>query len=47
MQNLVRPERVRDEERYYFGPAQRLAEALKRRGVPAELIEEAVREAAP
>lgn len=35
-----------DEESYFFGRAARLAEALKRRGVPAELIEEAAREAA-
>ncbi len=36
----------RDEELHVFGPAARLAEALKKRGVPAELIEEAVLEAA-
>jgi hypothetical protein len=36
----------RDEALHVFGPAARLAEALKKRGVPAELIEEAVLEAA-
>lgn len=34
----------RDEARYAFGPVARLLEALKKRGVPAELIEEAARE---
>lgn len=36
----------RDEAVYVFGPAARLAEALKKRGVDAGLIEEATREAA-
>jgi hypothetical protein len=36
----------RDEAEHLFGPAARLAEALRRRGVPAELIEAAAREAA-
>ena len=36
----------RDEALHVFGPAARLAEALKKRGVPAKLIEEAVLEAA-
>lgn len=36
----------RDETVYVFGPAARLAEALKKRGVDAALIEEAAREAA-
>jgi hypothetical protein len=35
----------RDEAVYVFGPAARLAEALKRRGVSAKLIEEAAQEA--
>jgi hypothetical protein len=34
-----------DEATHLFGPAARLAEALKKRGVPAELIEAAAREA--
>lgn len=34
----------RDEARYTFGPMARLLEALKKRGVPAEVIEEAARE---
>ena len=36
----------RDEAQHVFGPAARFAEALRRRGVPAELIDEAAREAA-
>lgn len=36
----------RDEAAHVFGPAARLAEALRRRGVPAELIEAAAQEAA-
>jgi hypothetical protein len=36
----------RDEAVHLFGPAARLAEALRKRGVPAELIEEAAHEAA-
>jgi hypothetical protein len=36
----------RDEATHLFGPAARLAEALKRRGVAAELIEAAAREVA-
>ncbi|MGH8472454.1 MAG: hypothetical protein ACREVJ_08400 [Gammaproteobacteria bacterium] len=32
----------RDEARLYFGPAQRLAEALKKKGVDAAIIEEAL-----
>ena len=35
----------RDEAEYVFGPTARLIEALKKRGVPENLIEEAVREA--
>lgn len=35
----------RDEAVQLFGPAARLAEALRKRGVPAELIEAAAREA--
>ncbi|MFT4198973.1 MAG: hypothetical protein QM601_13915 [Pseudoxanthomonas sp.] len=34
----------RDEAAHVFGPAARLAEALRRRGVPAEIIEAAARE---
>jgi hypothetical protein len=36
----------RDEAAHLFGPAARLAEALRRRGVDAKLIEEAAQEAA-
>jgi hypothetical protein len=36
----------RDEAAHLFGSAARLAEALRRRGVPAALIEEAARETA-
>ncbi|MBX3692117.1 hypothetical protein [Dokdonella sp.] len=36
----------RDEAVHVFGPAARLAQALRKRGVPAELIEAAVQEAA-
>lgn len=36
----------RDEAEHLFGPAARLAEALRKRGVPAELIEAAIHEAA-
>lgn len=36
----------RDEAVYVYGPAARLAEALKKRGVSAKLIEEAAQEAA-
>lgn len=36
----------RDESIHLFGPTARLAEALKKRGVDAKLIEEAAREAA-
>ena len=36
----------RDEAVHVFGPAARLAEALRKRGVSAKLIEEAAREAA-
>lgn len=35
----------RDEAVHLFGPTARLAEALKKRGVPAKLIEEAAQEA--
>ena len=35
----------RDEAEYVFGPTARLIEALEKRGVPENLIEEAVREA--
>ena len=35
----------RDEAEYVFGPTARLIEALKKRGVPENLIEEAAREA--
>lgn len=36
----------RDEAKYLFSPAQRLAEALKARGVDPKLVEEAVKEIA-
>jgi hypothetical protein len=36
----------RDEAIHVFGPAARLAQALKKRGVSAKLIKEAVQEAA-
>lgn len=36
----------RDEAVHMFGPAARLAEALRKRGVPASLIEAAAQEAA-
>ena len=36
----------RDEAVHLFGPAARLAEALQKRGVSAQLIEEAAKEAA-
>ena len=36
----------RDEAQHLFGPAARLAEALRKRGVPAELIAEAAMDAA-
>jgi hypothetical protein len=36
----------RDEAPHVFGPAARLAEALRKRGVPAELIEQASRDVA-
>jgi hypothetical protein len=36
----------RDEAVYLYGPAARLAEALKKRGVDPKLIEEAARELA-
>ncbi|MDR1969170.1 MAG: hypothetical protein LBQ32_10850 [Burkholderiaceae bacterium] len=36
----------RDEATQLFGPAARLAEALRKRGVAVELIEDAAREAA-
>jgi hypothetical protein len=36
----------RDEAVHVFGPAAQLAEALKKRGVSAQLIEEAAQEAA-
>lgn len=36
----------RDESIYVFGPTARLAEALKKLGVPAELIEQAAQDAA-
>lgn len=36
----------RDESAHLLGPAARLAEALRKRGVPAELIEQAARDAA-
>jgi hypothetical protein len=36
----------RDEAAHLLGPAARLAEALRKRGVPAELIEQASRDAA-
>lgn len=35
----------RDEAVHLFGPAARLADALRKRGVPAKLIEEAAEEA--
>ena len=35
----------RDEAAHLFGPAARLAEALRKRGVPADVIEAAVQEA--
>lgn len=35
----------RDEAEYLWGPAQRMAAALKRRGVSAKVVEAAVREA--
>lgn len=38
--------RRRDEAVHLFGPAARLAEALQKRGVSAQLIEEAAKEAA-
>jgi hypothetical protein len=34
----------RDEAAHLYGPAARLAEALRKRGVPAELIEQASRD---
>lgn len=34
----------RDETKYLFSPAQRLAEALKARGVDPKLVEDAIRE---
>lgn len=37
----------RDEAIHICGPTARLAEALKKRGVPASFIEEAVKDAAP
>ena len=36
----------RDEAQHLFGPAARLAEALRKRGVPVELIAEAAKDAA-
>ncbi|MFT4256370.1 MAG: hypothetical protein QM599_05370 [Pseudoxanthomonas sp.] len=36
----------RDEAAHVFGPAARLAEALRKRGVPTEVIETAAQEAA-
>ena len=36
----------RDEAAHFFGPAARLVDALRRRGVDPKLIEEAVQEAA-
>ena len=36
----------RDEATHLLGPAARLAEALRKRGVPAELIEQAARDVA-
>ncbi|MBS0457500.1 MAG: hypothetical protein JSS44_09260 [Proteobacteria bacterium] len=35
-----------DEAAHVFGPAARLAEALRKRGVPAKLIEQAARDVA-
>ena len=37
----------RDEAQYAFGPAARLIESLKKRGVPESVLEDAVREAQP
>lgn len=37
----------RDEAQYAFGPAARLIEVLKKRGVPEDVLEEAVREVHP
>ena len=36
----------RDEANYAFGPAAKLVQALKKQGVPDEVIEQAAREAA-
>lgn len=36
----------RDEAKYFFGPAEQLAEALRKRGVPDELLTEAMRDLA-
>jgi len=36
----------RDEAQYLYSPAARFAQALRKRGVPADLIEAAAREAA-
>ena len=37
----------RDEAQFAFGPAARLIEVLKKRGVPESVLEEAVREVHP
>ncbi len=37
----------RDEAQFAFGPAARLVEVLKKRGVPESVLEEAVREVHP
>ena len=37
----------RDEAQFAFGPAARLIEVLKKRGVPASVLEDAVREVHP
>ena len=44
--NKGMPPPVKDEALFVFSPTARLAEALKKRGVDAQLIEEATREAA-
>ncbi len=36
----------RDEAKHFFGPAEQLAEALRRRGVPDALLTEAMRDLA-
>lgn len=36
----------RDEAKYFFGPAERLAEALRRRGVPEQVLKDALHDVA-